>query len=250
MDGKKEKVSVRSVGIVGYGNFGSFVHVLLKRFAPSIPVRVFEPKKEVDGKVFFPLNEVAKCDVVILAVPIRVFESVVKKLAPHLSAQTILVDVSTVKVHTYRILKRLAPGRFISTHPMWGPESYRKRGGDVSGFRIVIAGHNLPEKTVTSFARMLGRIGFKVLQMDADKHDKNLAETLFLTHFIGQIVTRAGFVRTDIDTVSFGYLMDAVESVREDKALFRDVFRFNRYCMSVLKKFGLSERAVKKMLQR
>ena len=44
MDGKKEKVSVRSVGIVGYGNFGSFVHVLLKRFAPSIPVRVFEPK--------------------------------------------------------------------------------------------------------------------------------------------------------------------------------------------------------------
>jgi len=242
---------VKTVGIVGHGNFGAFVHVLLKRFAPSMTVRVFEPKKKADKNVFFSLSDVAACDVVILAVPISTFESVVEKILPYLGDETILVDVSTVKSYPLKVLKRLAKGRrYIATHPMWGPESYKKRNGDVSGFRIVIAGHTLPESSIAVFCKTLEQIGFKILRMNAEIHDKNLAETLFLTHFVGQIVTKAGFVRTDIDTVSFGYLMDAVESVRADRALFRDVYQYNPYCKKVLKKFGIAERSVHRLLQR
>jgi len=242
-------MEIRTVGIVGYGNFGAFVHVLLKRYAPDIIIRAYDPKFTADNKTFFPLSEVSACDVVILAVPINAFESVVKKILPHLAKESVLVDVSTIKVHTLKILKKLAKGRrYISTHPMWGPESYKKREGDVSGFRIVIAGHSLSESDVSTFCKTLERIGFQILKMTPDSHDKNLAETLFLTHFIGQIVAKAGFVRTDIDTVSFGYLMDAVESVKHDKALFKDVYRYNPYCKKVLKKFGVAEKSVRKLL--
>jgi len=236
---------IRSVGIVGYGNFGAFVHVLLKRFAPMTKVRVFEPKKKPDGKVFFSMSEVAVCDAIILAVPIRVFETAVKKLLPHLGPNTILVDVSTVKSHPLKILKRLAKGRpYISTHPMWGPESYKKRGGDVSGFRIVVSGHTLSEKAIAAFCKKLERIGFKILRMSAEAHDKNLAETLFLTHFVGQIISKAGFVRTDVDTVSFGYLMDAVESVKNDTQLFKDVFAYVPHCKEVLRRIGIAEKYI------
>lgn len=239
---------IRSVGIIGYGNFGAFAHVLLRRFAPSITVRSYDPKKKRDGNLFFSLHEATACDAVVLAVPISAYEATLKKISPLLGKDTVVVDVATVKSHTLKLLRKYVRGSYISTHPMFGPESYAKKSGDVSGLRIVIADHSLPRAVYSTFVVGLERIGFKVLEMSAKKHDKELAETLFLTHYIGQIISKAGFVRTDIDTVSFGYLMDAVESVRHDKALFKDVFKYDDACRLVLKKFGISEKSVRKLL--
>ena len=79
-------------------------------------------------------------------------------------------------------------------------------------------------------------------------HDRDLAETLFLTHYVGQVVAHGNFERTDIDSVSFGYLMDSVDSVRRDTKLFEDVFRFNPYCRKVVERFDTSERHVRERL--
>src|SRR4029077_1431406 len=95
----------------------------------------------------------------------------------------------------------------------------------------------------------LKKCGFDVIEMTAEEHDKHLAETLFLTHFVGQVVARGGFDRTAIDTVSFGYLMDATESVKHDTALFQDVYTFNPYCEEVLKKFEVAEAEVHSLLK-
>src|SRR6185295_16965138 len=116
---------------------------------------------------------------------------------------TIIVDVATVKVHTVSLLKKLAKGRrYVATHPVWGPESYEKRGGDVAGFRIVMTDGTLTVPEYTALTNFLKNLGFDVVEMSAEEHDKHLAETLFLTHFIGQLVTKAGFGRTEIDTIS------------------------------------------------
>ena len=125
---------------------------------------------------------------------------------------------------------------------MFGPESYAQRNGDVSGFRIVLTGHNIPGNIYAVFCDTLTNVGFSIIETTADAHDKDLAETLFLTHYIGQIVAHGGFERSDIDTVSFGSLMDAVDSVRHDTGLFEDVFHFNPYCRQVVDRFR-SERS-------
>lgn len=241
---------MQTVGIVGYGSFGKLVATLLKRFAPALEVRIYSSKHEPDGKEFFSLAETASSDVVVLTVPMSAFEDVLLKVLPLTRPDSVLVDVSTVKVHTVNLLKKHAPQKqWIATHPMWGPESYEKKKGDVSGFRIVIAESTLPKERVQALSETLKKIGFDVVSVDADTHDKHLAETLFLTHFVGQVIARAGFDRTEIDTVSFGYLMDAVESVKHDEALFRDVFRFNPYCKEVLEKFGIAQEEVRGMLK-
>jgi prephenate dehydrogenase len=81
-----------------------------------------------------------------------------------------------------------------------------------------------------------------VLSLTADEHDRLIAETLFLTHLVGQTVHKGGFERTAIDTVSFGFLMDAVESVAHDEALFRDVYAYNPYCKDVLARFEKAQK--------
>lgn len=243
-------MEIRSVGIIGYGNFGAFVHVLLQRFAPKVRVRIHAPEKKPDGKTFSSLEEVAASDAVILAVPIHAFEEVVKKIVPHLSEDVVIVDVCTVKMHPIKVLKRLAKGRkYIATHPMFGPESYEKKGKDITGLRIVIAEHTLTPAMHKALVGFLRTIGFSVVEMNASTHDKHLAKTLFLTHFIGQTIAEAGFDRTEIDTVSFGFLMSAVESVRGDKKLFADVFRYNVYCTKTLERFKKAESRISKVLR-
>lgn len=244
------QIKVKTVGIVGYGAFGRLVRTLLNRFASDIEVRVYAHDRKLDHKTFFSLAETAKSDAVILAVPIVAFEEVLKKVLPLARKDTLIVDVATVKSHTTSLLRRLAKGRrYIATHPVWGPESYEKRQGDIRGFRIVVAAHTLPKEEYALLRGALQMCGFNVVEMDAESHDKHLAETLFLTHFIGQLIAHAGFERTAVDTVSFGFLMNAVESVRNDEALFRDVFRFNPYCKGILERIERAEIRVRNLLE-
>ena len=240
---------ISTVGIVGYGSFGKLVHTLLNRFAPTVRVRVHSSRSEPDRQTFFSLEDVAACDAIVLAVPISAFEDTVQKILPMLGTNSVIVDVATVKVHTVHVLKRLAPDRkYIATHPMFGPESYKKLDGNVHGFRIVIAESTLPMPQKDELVSFLQSIGFDVVEVTADAHDKHLAETLFLTHFVGQIISKGNFNRTEIDTVSFGYLMDAVESVKHDSQLYQDVFKYNLYCKEVLERFETSEKEVQALL--
>lgn len=131
---------------------------------------------------------------------------------------------------------------------MFGPESYQKQNEDVRGFRIVVTEHTLPEEMFNSLRESLSKLGFVVIEMSADEHDKLLAETLFLTHYIGQTMQEGGFLRTTMDTVSFSYLMDAVESVMHDKKLFADVYRYNPYCKEVAERFHTAQERVLQQL--
>lgn len=240
---------IRTVGVVGYGHFGKLVHALFERHAPGVAVRVYSSRATPDSRVFFSLGEVAQCDAVVLCVPIHAFEKTVEKLLPIMGWSSVLVDVATVKLHTVEVLERLAGGRrWIATHPMFGPESYAKQGYSTEGLRIVIAKHSLGREEYIALRDLFSGVGFSVIEKSAQEHDRDLARTLFLTHYIGQVVSRAGFSRTDIDTLSFGYLMDAVESVKNDTNLFRDVYDYNPYCRQTIQGFGAAEQGVRTLL--
>jgi prephenate dehydrogenase len=240
---------IRSLGLIGYGHFGAFLHILAQRFIPQVALKVHSPRHTADGTLFFVLEEVAACDAVILAVPISEYEGVLKRMAPHLGAQTVLVDVATVKQYTGDLVRAAAGARpFVAMHPMFGPESYAKRGGDVGGLRIVVTDNTLSDDGYAYLLARLREVGFSVVEKSADAHDRDLAETLFLTHYIGQVLAQGGFERTDIDTVSFGYLMDAVDSVRHDGRLFEEVCRYNPYCGEVIERFDASDRQVREMM--
>ena len=243
-------MEVKTVGIIGYGSFGSLVDTLLGRFAPQIEVKIFAREKKPDNERFFSLKQAAQCDAVVLAIPIRAFEEVLKRVVPLVRKDTVVIDVATVKMHTISLLKKHAgKKKWLAAHPVWGPESYEKRGGDVSGFRIVMCDGTLDVPDYVALTDLLKRIGFDVGEISAATHDKHIAETLFLTHFIAQIATRVGLKRTTMDTVSFGWLMNAVETAEHDRELFKDVYRYNPYCKEVLKRFDVGESEVQKFLE-
>lgn len=226
-----------AVGIIGYGSFGQFVHELLGHYAPRVEVHVFDRKDESLGT----LEAAAACGLVVLAVPIAEYKDALDAVVPHLTSASTVLDIATVKVHTTSLMRSHSGLRYISTHPMFGPYSYEKKEKSVDGLRLVLTEHTLPDADIGELRAVVESLGLLVLDMTPDEHDKMLAETLFLTHYIGQVVTKGDFKRTDIDTLSFGYLMDAVESVKHDSDLFKDVYRYNPYCREVLERFEEAE---------
>lgn len=240
---------INTVGIIGHGNFGTFLFELGQRFYPEIQFRVYSRRAEVDDKKFFDLKTAAQSDVVILCGSIEEYEEQMVSVLEHILPQSVLIDVATVKKHTSELCDKYCDGqRFISIHPMFGPVSYEKHKGDVSGFRIVVTDYSLKNDAYQVLKKQFADLGFEIIEMTSDEHDKRLAETLFLTHYIGQTILEAGFVRTEIDTLSFQFLMDAVESVKDDKDLFSDVYKYNPYCKVVSERFHQAQQNVFKEL--
>ena len=195
-----------TIGLIGYGHFGAFLHDLAQRYLPDATLKIHSGRREPDGVQFFPLEEVAACDAVVLSVPISAYAATLAKIDPHMRSDGVVIDIATVKKYTMDLLQTARPARpFVAMHPMFGPESYAKREGDVSGLRIVVTGHSLAPSHYAALSEKLAAVGFQVIEMTADAHDQELAETLFLTHYIGQVIAHGGFERTDIDTVSFGF---------------------------------------------
>lgn len=239
----------QTIGIVGFGDFGTFLCDLARTNLPNTVVKVFSSRFEPDTVTFFPLEDVCKSDILILCVPISAFQDLVTKIKPLLGEHTIVCDVATVKKYPISILRESAIPRFIATHPMFGPYSYEKLGKSLKGLRIAVCDSSLSQDEYANAINFFGDIGLTVLEMTPDEHDKLIAETLFLTHLVGQIVKQGKFERTSIDTLSFGFLMDAAESVAHDDFLFRDVFKYNPYCREVLKRFESVENMIAASLQ-
>lgn len=240
---------LRSLGLLGYGRFGAFLHEVAEAHAPGLVVRAADPAHPPDGELFVREAELADCDAVVLAVPLSAYEGALRRLAPRLRADAVLVDVASAKQHTVALLREHAAGRpYLATHPMFGPESWRRRGGRLQGLRLVVCESTLAPTDRAALGAALAALGLDVIEMDAAQHDRDVAETLFLTHFVGQVVAHAGFERTRIDTVSFGSLMDAVDSVRDDRALFAEVFRHVPHCREVIERFGRSDAHVREAI--
>src|SRR4051795_11736096 len=133
---------IKTLGIIGYGAFGSFIRELAQQYTPNIQVKISSSRFTPDGKTFFLFEEVCACDVLIPAVPISTFRETLARIKPHLGGNTIIVDVATVKMHTVQALREFDEHtQYVATHPMFGPYSYIKKEKSIDGLRIVIAEH-------------------------------------------------------------------------------------------------------------
>lgn len=226
-----------TIGIIGYGHFGAFLANCVRTYAPQVTLKVHSSRYEPDGTQFFSFADACAVDVLILAVPIPAYADTIQRITSHIRPDTIVCDVATVKTHTVTLLQNSGIARYVATHPMFGPESYNKGGSTLRGLRLVICASTLPDDEETHFTQLLSGTGLVLMRLDADTHDRHLANSLFLTHLIGRTITAAGFSRTPIDTLSFGYLMDAVESVAPDEQLFHDVYTYNPYCRQTLSRY-------------
>jgi prephenate dehydrogenase len=230
----------RTLGIVGIGAFGEF---MLKHVAPYFDIRIYDSHRDLSGIAArynveaLPLAEVAKSDVVVLAVPVQRLAEVVAQVAPDLRPGTLLIDVCSVKVRPTAALLKHAPAGvdIVSTHPLFGPNSGRNGIRDLRISVCNVRGRRLAE--VCYFLRR--ELGLRTIVTTAEQHDRELAYVQGLTHLIAKAIVGMGLPEHMRQTTpTFMHLMDMVNVIRDDSDdLFRAIEAENPYAKAVKAEF-------------
>jgi len=219
----------QEVTIVGYGRFGSLVAHNLKRI---FSVGILEINRSVHlerGIHRVSLHEATKRKIIILAVPIRSFKSLLKTIAPLLQPKTLVIDVCSVKDLPIQWMKKILPAHayILGAHPLFGPDSIGKTLVDKP---IVLCPERIPAPQFRKIVRALRTTGMDTFIMNPRDHDRLMAETLFLTQFVGRGISNFFSSAKIISTENYKLLQHiAMASMNDSVQLFHDMYRFNRF---------------------
>ena len=174
---------MNSVGIIGFGRFGKILsNILQKGF--MIKVYDIQSLSYHNGVQFTSLEEVLKEKVIFIAVPIRHFESLINNISGELKKNTTIIDVCSVKKYTSDVMKNILPEEIgiISSHPMFGPDSY------LSNKKLKMMMHSTRDvhNQYDFWKKFFSDQNIKILEMTPDMHDRLAAKTQGVTHFLGR----------------------------------------------------------------
>jgi len=188
--------SIRSVGAIGRGAFGLFA---LSLIPSSITAHSFNLGDSEE--VFL---DVARCDVVVLAIPLDAYEGVLLRLAPHLHHDSLLVDVCSVKLRPTEIIHKLLPKHknILLSHPLFGPETYTQ---DKTSATLVVCS-KLTGKSKGLIDYCAAELSMEVVRMTPDAHDKEMMFVHALTFFIARGLRGFKLDQLTLETPSFRHI--------------------------------------------
>lgn len=220
------------IGLIGYGRFG---RLTVKHLSPDFKVMVHTRAmdKEADvvaaGGSLVPLEEASRQKIVILCVPISAMQATLRQIAPLLAGDALVADVCSVKVYPTQWMRQLLPEsvQILATHPMFGPDSAAK---SLLGHKIVLCPERIASARYQKIRAWLEHKGLQVIETSPAEHDRKIAVSLSLTHFIGRGLSEFGAAPMDIDTEGYKRLLHILGVVNNDTwQLFEDMHRFNPY---------------------
>lgn len=226
------------IGIIGFGQFGQF---MARHLAPFFAVSVCDSAdlRETAANLnveWGDFETVAGKRIVIFAVPLKSFETVLKRAVPFLQKNALCFDVCSVKIKPLALMQEILPENveIIGTHPLFGPQSGRD---GIEGLRIVFC----PAKTskadeIKSFLR--DKLKLAVFEKSPEEHDREMAHVQALTHFVARALAELHVEESEIATVSYEELMRAARLVSEDSwELFQTIQLGNPFAQTKRKAF-------------
>jgi prephenate dehydrogenase len=227
------------IGIIGFGRFG---RLMARYLAADCPVSVCDSggnaaRIAAAGARVSTLEEAAAQKIVILSVPISALVDTLARVRPHLLPGAVVVDVCSVKVLPDRWLSQHLSKNvsYLPTHPMFGPDSV---ADSLAGRKIVLCPGRVDAGRYESIRSYLEGKGLVVIETTPEAHDREIAVTLALTHFIGRSLSRFGAGPLRIDTEGYKRLLHILEVVENDTwQLFSDMNRYNPFADEIREKF-------------
>ena len=228
------------IGIIGYGRFGKLtLRTLATDFNVVVHTRDKEKAEDVRalGSELVSLPEACDREIVILCVPISAMQATLSQIAPMLKPGTLVVDVCSVKLLPVQWMKKLLPETvgILATHPMFGPDS---AAASVAGHKIVLCPERIEAEPYANIKQWLEDQDLVVIETTPDEHDRKIADSLALTHFIGRALSELGAQPLDIDTEGYKRLLHILSVVTNDTwQLFKDMHHYNPFAAKRRREF-------------
>jgi len=249
MPAKKAAPLFDTVAIIGIGLMGSSVARALRKYKlarhivcadKSAAHRATAKKLKVVDEAFASNKRAVQgADLVVLAVPVGLYETIAREIAPALQEGCIVSDLGSVKAAVVAALTPHLPAHahLVPGHPIAGAEV----SGPEHGYAELFANRwcilTPPPKTnkaaVRKVVKLWQAMGSKVEQMSAAHHDRVLALTSHLPHFLSYTIMGMG---ADLEaenneklmTYSAGSFRDFTRTASSNAVMWRDIFLTNR----------------------
>jgi prephenate dehydrogenase len=223
------------LGLIGFGAFG---RLMAQHLHPHFALYAYDPghPEPAQGVTFADIATVARCPVVVLAMPVDRIAEAIAAITPHLQPGVLVLDVGSVKVRPAEAMLRLLPDHvdIVGTHPLFGPQSARD---GIAGLKIAVCPiRGRAAFRVAAFLRAALRL--QVFITTPETHDREAATVQGLTHLIAKVLVRMEPLPTRLTTASFDSLMRGVDMVRYDSPdVFMAIERANPYSAEVRERF-------------
>lgn len=239
-----EKVVFIGLGLIG----SSLARVIVaEKLAKSIVASTRSAKTLHDAQALGlidagyrdPIEAVHGADLVVLALPVRATEAVLRLIAPHLSAECIITDVGSTKGNVVAAAKAVygeqLPAGFVPGHPIAGSEHTGVHAGKVDLFAhhkvILTPLASSSAQAVARLTQLWQAAKAEVICMDVEKHDEVLAHTSHLPHLMAfnlveQLANRED--NLDIFRYAAGGFRDFSRIAASDPHMWHDIFFANK----------------------
>ncbi len=241
-----------SLGLIGVGAFGAFA---VPHLTPHFELVLHDGHRDLtdiarqQGCVVGDIHQAARCDVVVLAVPVQQMEKAMTEIAPDLKPGALVLDVASVKMKPTAWMKQLLPAHVdaVGLHPLFGPQSGKE---GIAGLKIVVCNVRGARDTVVhSFLK--DRLGLNVSATTPEDHDRQLAYVQGLTHLIAKVVVAMDLPDFRLRTKTYDYMLKMVEMVRYDSdELFKAIERENPFTAEAKESFFTAARDLEERLSR
>lgn len=219
------------IGIIGYGRFG---RLAARHLSGDYPVLVcgrrdLSQENMTEGVRVASFHEVCNQRIVIPCMPISSFKEVLAAAAPLVRPDALVADVCSVKEKPVRWMKAALPETvsILGTHPMFGPDS---ASAGLEGMKIALCRVRIDDDLYGKVVVFLRGSGLTVIETTPEEHDRQIAVSLALTHFIGRSLAAFGARELAIDTEGYKRLLHILDVVEHDtRQLFIDMHRYNPF---------------------
>ena len=197
----------RTVAIIGgHGRLGA----VMARFFADLGHRVVIADLGTDLSA---IDAATAADVTVVSVPIDVTEDVIRQVGPHVPADGLLMDVTSIKEAPVSAMLASTEASVVGTHPMFGPSVHT-----LQGQRVVLCrarGDGWADWVTHAFTAR----GLSVTETTPEHHDRAMSIVQVLTHFQTQVLglTLARLGMPLDETLSFtspAYLLELYVTAR------------------------------------
>ncbi|MDH5442912.1 MAG: prephenate dehydrogenase/arogenate dehydrogenase family protein [Hadesarchaea archaeon] len=229
------------VAVIGAGAMGQWLAGFVKQNLDEVVVadvsatKAERVAKELGISSKSVAEAAAEAELVLVAVPISKTPEVIKSLTGQVQRGVLIADITSVKSDVVEVMKTIeAKVELVSLHPLFGPGAASVKGKD---FVVV------PVKPGQRYAALKNRLielGARVTEMDAEEHDRLMAITQCMTHFVLLVYLDAlksmkGLKQAEkLRTPMFATLLDLAKSVLAgNPELYGELQVRNRYARVV-----------------
>jgi prephenate dehydrogenase len=234
---QKTDIKNTRYSVIGYGRFGKLWVDILSETSSLV---VHETNADVfpDDKKnikFVNLKTALQQDVIFLCIPISAMEAFIKENAKRFNKDATVIDMASVKSMPVEWMDNHIPDiKHVGVHPLFGPDSYAENQHNLM---IITPSEQYPE-LAARWSEIFASWRFFTKIITPIEHDKSIAYSQGVTHFVGNVLKRMNLPNTDTPTRGYNMLRDVEQFCDNDTAqLFRDMLLYNPQSVNMFKEF-------------